>query len=153
MSHWSSKPIPGSSGGYQQKLDLVLVDEATTTFNEITWQSPKVISEYTKESFQPAKRLGKMMDSKVYLVFLEQPWWWFVLGLLICSAEKLCIHFYNHCGSTISLPFSIHKDPIYFVNILSVISFGCHSGIGFDTTMQIQPLPTQICGLLCWKLT
>ena len=29
-----------------------------------------------------------------------------------------------------------------------MISFSCHSGIGFDTTMQIQPIPTQICGLL-----
>ena len=148
MSHWSSKPIPGSSGGYQRKPDLVLVDEATTMFDEITWQSPKVIGEYTKESFQPAKCLGKTMDSKAYLVFLEQPWRWFVLGLSICSAEELRIHFYDRCGSTVSLPFSIHKDPIYFVYILSVISFSCRSGIGFDTTMQIRPLPARICSLL-----
>ena len=144
MSHWSSRPIPGSSGGYQQKPDLILVNEATTTFNEVTWQSPKVIGEYTKESFQPAKHLGKTMDLKAYLVFLEQPWRWFVLGLSICSAEELHVHFYNCCGSTVSLPFSIHKEPLSFVYILSAISFGCHSGIGFDTTMQIQPLPAQI---------
>lgn len=88
------------------------------------------------------------MDSKAYLVFLEQPWRRFVLGLSICSAEELCIHFYDCCGSTVSPPFSIHKDPIYFIYILSVIFFGCHSGIGFDTMMQIRPLPTRIRGLL-----
>ena len=73
MAEWSCNPMPGSSG-YIWKPDLNLVNNSTLMVDEISWWSPKVLTEYTKESFQPTKCLRKMMDSKAYITFLEQPW-------------------------------------------------------------------------------
>ena len=53
--------------------------------DEVTWLSPKIVREFTKELFQPAGHLGKTMDTKAYLMFVEQPWRRFVLGLLIAN--------------------------------------------------------------------
>jgi Fungal protein kinase len=143
MSNWSNKPIPGSSGAYQRKPDFVLLDESVKTVDEVTWQSPKVIGEYTKEIYQPAKRLGRSMDSKVYLTFLEQPWRRFILGISICAGEELRIHFYDRSGGVVSPPFNIHAHPEHLIYVLCAISFGSRDCIGFDLTMDIKPMPSQ----------
>ena len=74
------------------------------TVDEISWWSPKILAEYMKESFQPTKCLGKTMDSKAYITFLEQPWRQFILGLSICNSVKLRIHFYDQSGSAMASP-------------------------------------------------
>ncbi|KAI6008903.1 hypothetical protein F5J12DRAFT_782311 [Pisolithus orientalis] len=66
MADWSRTSLQGSTG-YSQKPDLILVDNTPVSLDEITWLSPKVIAEYSKESFKPASCLGKMMDTKAYL--------------------------------------------------------------------------------------
>ena len=135
---------------YIWKPDLNLINNSTLTVDEISWWSPKVLAEYTKESFQPTKCLRKTMDSKAYITFLEQPWRQFVLGLSICNGVKLRIHFYDKSGSAISLPFNIHTHPEWLIYILSAVTFGGHGCIGFDTTMEIKPVPAWIQGLLAF---
>ena len=86
------------STGYKRKPDLVLVSSAITLRDEVTWLSPKVVGEYSREPFQPASRIGKTMDTKAYLVMVEQPWRRFVLELSLandehqhlCKCSELC---------------------------------------------------------------
>jgi len=128
------------STGYNRKPDLVLVSNTITSCNEITWLSPKVIGEYSKESFQPASHIRRTMDTKVYLVMVDQPWRRFVLGLSLAN-EELRVHFYDHSGGSISPPFNIHVEPDSFLYIVGGLVFGIHSCISFDMTIKISPLP------------
>ena len=108
--------------------------------DEVTWLSPKVVREFMKELFQPARCLGKTMDTKVYLMFIEQPWRRFVLGLSIAN-DDLHFHFYDRTGSAISPPFNIHEHPDHLIYILSALAFGYHSCLGFDPSIRISPPP------------
>jgi hypothetical protein len=147
MANWSSKSIPGSSG-YNRKPDLVLIDNSALMVDEISWWSPKVLAKYTKESFQPAKYLGKTMDTKAYLTFLEQPWRRFILGLSICNGAELRLHFYDRSGGAVSPVFNIHMHPDRLIYVLCAVAFGGRGCIGFDVTMSIKPIPAWIRGLL-----
>ena len=140
MADWSSRCLPGSTG-YNRKPDLILVSNSVTSRDEVTWLSPKVIGEYSKEPYQPASRMGKTMDTKAYLVMVDQPWRRFVLGFSLAN-EELRVHFYDHSGGSISPPFNIHAEPDSFVYILSALVFGIRSCIGFDMTIKISPPPT-----------
>ena len=142
MADWSSQCLTGWTG-YQQKPDLVLVSSAIVPWDEITWLSLKVIGEYSREPFQPASRLGKTMDTKAYLIMVDQPWRCYVLGLFLAN-EEFHVHFYNHSGGAISPPFNIHAEPDAFLYILSSIVFGVHSCIGFDMAITIT-LPPSYC--------
>ena len=139
MVDWSSQCMAGSTG-YSQKPDLVLISNMITSHDEITWLSPKVIGEYSKELFQPASRIGRTMDMKAYLVMVDQPWRCFVLGLSLAN-EELRVHFYDHSGGLISPPFNIHAEPDSFLYIISRLVFGIRSCIGFNMTIKISPLP------------
>ena len=72
MADWSSQCLTGLTG-YNQKPDLVLVSNSIASRDEVTWLSPKVIGEYSKESFQLASCMRKTMDTKAYLVMVDQP--------------------------------------------------------------------------------
>ena len=139
MVDWSSQCMAGLTG-YNQKPDLVLVSNMITSHNKITWLSLKVIREYSKESFQPASHIGRTMDTKVYLVMVDQPWRHFVLGLSLAN-EELWVHFYDHSGGLISLPFNIHAELDSFLYIISRLVFGICLCIGFDMTIKISPPP------------
>lgn len=99
LSNWSKTSLPASTA-YPHMPDLVLIDNSAVSHDEITWLSPKVIAEYTKETFQPASRIGNTMDTKARLVLVDQPWRRFVLGLSIANSE-LRVHFYDHSGGAI----------------------------------------------------
>jgi len=92
-----------SSTGVNRMLDLVLVDNAINCLDKVSWQSPKVIAEYLKDSYCPRSCLGKTMDTKAWLVLVDQPWWHFVLGLSLVNLE-LQVHFYNYSGG-VTTPF------------------------------------------------
>ncbi|KAF8436279.1 hypothetical protein L210DRAFT_3648035 [Boletus edulis BED1] len=139
LANWSKTSLPGSTG-YSRKPDLVLVDNDAMSHDEITWLSPKVIAEYTKETFQPASRIGKTMDTKAYLVLVDQPWRRFILGLSIANCD-LRVHFYDHSGGAISPAFNIHADAQHFFFIIAALAFGCRASIGFDLTVEIHPPP------------
>ena len=139
MADWSSQCLTGLTG-YQRKPDLVLVNSTIVPWDKITWLSPKVIGEYSRESFQPASRLGKTMDTKAYLVMVDQPWQHFVLGLSLAN-EELRVHFYDHLGGAISPSFNIHAEPNIFLFILSGVVFSIHLCIGFDMSIMITPTP------------
>ena len=139
MADWSSRCLSGSTG-YNRKPDLVLVSNSITSRDEITWLTPKVIGEYSGESFQPASRMGKTMDTKAYLVMVDQPWRRFVLGLSLAN-EELRVHFYDRSGGSITPPFNIHAEPDSFLYILSALVFGIQTCIGFDRTIKISPPP------------
>jgi hypothetical protein len=131
--------LPGSTE-YIRKPNLALIDKGTISHDEITWLSPKVITEYMKETFQPASQLGKTMDTKAYLILVDQPWRQFVLGLSIANSE-LRVHLYDHSGGAISPSFNIHADAQHFLFILVALIFGCRTSIGFDPTIEIHPPP------------
>ncbi|KAF8432136.1 hypothetical protein L210DRAFT_3650633 [Boletus edulis BED1] len=139
LANWSKTSLPGSTG-YFRKPDLVLVDNDAMSHDEITWLSPKVIAEYTKETFQPASWIGKTMDTKAYLVLVDQPWQRFILGLSIANCD-LRVHFYDHSGGAISPAFNIHADAQHFFFIIAALAFGCRASIGFDLTVEIHPPP------------
>jgi hypothetical protein len=127
---------------------LVLADNSALVVNEITWWSPRVLAEYTKESFQPMKHLVKTMHTKVYHTFFKQPWRQFVLGLAICSGIEHCLHFYDHSGGAISPLFNIHTYPSCLIYIICAIMFSSCGCIRFDVSMTIKSVLTQIHGLL-----
>ena len=139
MADWSSQCMTGSTG-YKQKPDLVLVSSVITSRGEVTWLSPKVVGEYSREPFQPASRIRKTMDTKAYLVMVEQPWRRFVLGLSLAN-DELRVHFYDRSGGSISPPFNIHAEPDSFLYILSGLVFGIRSCIGFDMSIKLTPPP------------
>ncbi|KAI6142015.1 hypothetical protein BKA82DRAFT_4361475 [Pisolithus tinctorius] len=144
MADWSRTSLRGSTG-YSQKPDLILVDNTPVSLDEITWLSPKVIAEYSKESFKPASRLGKMMDTKAYLTLVDQPWRHYVLGLSITDSELLRLHFYDHSGGAISPSINIHTDAEVFIYIVCAVAFGSRSTLGFDSTIEISPHPAHSC--------
>ena len=122
----------------QLKARPVLVDNAAIMVDEVTWLSPKVVGEFMKELFQPTGHLGKAMDMKAYLMFVQHPWRRFVLGLSIANKD-LCLHFYDHTGGAIFPPFNIHEHPNCLIYILSALAFGYHSCLGFDLSIRIPP--------------
>ncbi|KAI6019709.1 hypothetical protein F5J12DRAFT_780815 [Pisolithus orientalis] len=107
MADWSRTSLQGS----------------TVSLDEIMWLSPKVITEYSKESFKPASHLGKMMDTKAYLTLVDQPWRHYVLGLSITDSE-LQLHFYDHSGGAISPSINIHTDAEVFIYISGILPSG-----------------------------
>ncbi|KAF8546336.1 hypothetical protein OG21DRAFT_1491318 [Imleria badia] len=48
MGDWSHNVLPGSQ--YDRKLDLILIDNSTAAVDKVTWLSPKVVGEYTRET-------------------------------------------------------------------------------------------------------
>jgi len=139
MADWSSQCMTGSTG-YNQKPDLVLISNTIASCDEITWLSPKVIREYSRESFQPASHIRKTMDMKAYLVLVDQSWRHFVLRLSLAN-DKLWVHFYDRSSGLISPPFNIHVELDSFLYILSRLVFGICSCIGFDMSIKISPPP------------
>ncbi|KIO08000.1 hypothetical protein M404DRAFT_23246 [Pisolithus tinctorius Marx 270] len=111
---------------YSQKPDLILVDNTPVSLDEITWLSPKVIAEYSKES---------------YLTLVDQPWRHYVLGLSITDSKLLQLHFYDHSGGAISPSINIHTDTEVFIYIVCAIAFSSCSTLGFDLTIEISPHP------------
>ncbi|KAN0088659.1 hypothetical protein V8E55_005716 [Tylopilus felleus] len=107
--NWIATPSMASSTGYSHKSDLVLIDNNAFSHDEITWLSPKVIAEYTKETFQPASQISKTIDTKVYLILSNLP------------------------------TFNIHSDAQHFLFIIVALIFGCWASIGFDLTVEIHP--------------
>ncbi|KIO09339.1 hypothetical protein M404DRAFT_21903 [Pisolithus tinctorius Marx 270] len=144
MADWSRTSLRGSTG-YSRKPDLILVDNTPVSLDEITWLSPKVIAKYSKESFKPASRLGKTMDTKAYLTLVDQPWRRYVLGLSITDSELLRLHFYDHSGGAISPSINIHTDAEVFIYIVCAVAFGSRSTLGFDSTIEISPHPAHSC--------
>ena len=143
MADWSSQCMAGSTG-YNWKPDLVLVSNMITSCNEITWLSLKVIGEYSKESFQLVSHIRRTINTKAYLVMVDQPWRQFVLGLSLAN-EELWVHFYDHSSGLISLPFNIHAEPDSFLYVISGLVFGICSCISFDMTIEISPPPINSC--------
>lgn len=137
LGSWSKTPLPGSTG-YKRKPDLILIDGNILTEDEITWLSPKAIAEYTKETYKPASRIGKTLDTKAYLVLVEQPWRRFVLGLSLANSE-LRVHFYDRSGAAVSSPFNIHSKAQHFLFLIVAITLGSRTSIGFDSTIEIHP--------------
>jgi hypothetical protein len=115
MAEWSWNPLPGSQ--YSCKPDLVLVDQATTTVDEVTWLSPKVVGEYTRETDQPAGRLGKTMDTKAYIMFIAQPWRRYVLRLSIASNASTSMI----ALAVPSLPHSISTNTLIIFSMSSAL--------------------------------
>jgi len=101
--------------------------------------SPKVITEYSSQGWTPSTRLTKTLHTKAYLVFLDQPWRRFVLGMLIAK-QQMRMHFYDRSGCSISPPFDVHSDPAAFVAVLAAVMFGSRPCIGFDPTMTVKPV-------------
>ena len=101
--------------------------------------SPKIIAEYSSQRWKPSTRLTKTLHTKAYLIFLNQPWRRFVLGMLIVK-QQICIHFYNRSGCSISPHFHVHSDPAAFVTILAAVMFDSCPCIGFDPTMTVKPI-------------
>ena len=137
MTDWSTWCMTGSTG-YSQKPDLLLISSTIASHDKVKWLSPKVIRENSRKSFQLVSCIGKTMDTKAYLVMVDQPWRHFVLGLSLAN-DELQIHFYDHFSGSISPPFNIHAKPDSFLYILSGLMFGIHSCIGFDMTIEIVP--------------
>ena len=54
------------------------------------------------------------MDTKAYLIMVDQPWRCYVLGLSLAN-EEVCVHFYDHSGGAISPLFNIHAEPDIFL--------------------------------------
>ncbi|KAI5988433.1 hypothetical protein EDD15DRAFT_2371481 [Pisolithus albus] len=122
LGSYSPRRMPGTVDGasaYHHKLDLILVEKSDL------------------ENIVPPP------ENTPYLVLLNQPWRRFVLDLSV-ARQQLRIHFYDHSGCSISLPFDIHSNPKAFVAILAAIMFGPRQCIGFDPNLTIRPtLPLQ----------
>ncbi|KIM59395.1 hypothetical protein SCLCIDRAFT_27348 [Scleroderma citrinum Foug A] len=133
-----SNCIMPSTYRYDHKPDLVLLENELVPCNEILWKSPKVLAKLTRESFTPTARIARTLDTKAYLIMIEQPWRRFVLALSFSKFE-LRLHYYNCSGGSISPPFHLQHDPQEFLFILTCVVFSPHSCIGFDDTINILP--------------
>jgi len=99
--------------------------------------SPKVIAEYSSQGWTPSTRLAKTLHTKAYLVFLDQPWRRFVLGMSIAK-QQMRMHFYDHSGCSISPPFDVHSDPAAFVAVLAAVMFGSRLSYPYFSQLQLQ---------------
>ncbi|KAI6004882.1 hypothetical protein EDD15DRAFT_2107761, partial [Pisolithus albus] len=78
------------------------------------------------------------------LVFLDQPWRRFVLGLSVVK-QQMRVHFYDRSGCSISPPFDIHSNPHTLVAILTAVMFGPRQCVGFDPIVNVWLiLPLQV---------
>ena len=145
MADWSDRIMP-SAYHYERKPDLVLLENELLPRDEISWKSPKVLAELTRESFTPTARIARTLDTKAYLVMIEQPWRRFVLALSFSKLE-LRLHYYDRSRGSISPPFHLQRDPQEFLFILACVVFGPRSCIGFDDTIDIiaqVPIPSPL---------
>ncbi|KIM55112.1 hypothetical protein SCLCIDRAFT_30622 [Scleroderma citrinum Foug A] len=133
-----SNRIMPSTYRYDCKPDLVLLENELVPCDEILWKSPKVLAELMRESFTPTACIARTLDTKAYLIMIEQPWRRFVLTLSFSKFE-LCLHYYDCSGGSISPPFHLQRDPQEFLFILTCVVFGPRSCIGFDDTIDILP--------------
>ena len=142
MADWSDCIMP-SAYRYERKPDLVLLENELLPRDEISWKSPKVLAELMRESFTPTAHIARTLDTKAYLVMIEQPWRRFVLTLSFSKLE-LRLHYYDCSGGSISPPFHLQRDPQEFLFILACVVFSPRSCIGFDDTIDIiaqVPIP------------
>ena len=130
---------PDGVGAFHHKPDLILIEKSDVPIDSLSWMNPKVIVECTSQGWKPSLPIAKTLHTKVYLIFLDQPWRRFVLGLSIAK-EEIQVHFYNHLGSSVSLHFNIHCNPKAFVGILTSVMFGSWLCIGFDPTITMRPI-------------
>ena len=137
MADWLDRIMP-STYCYDRKPDLILLENELVPRDEISWKSPKVLAELMRESFTPTARIARTLDTKAYLIMIEQPWRRFVLTLSFSKFE-LHLHYYDHSGGSISPPFHLQCDPQEFLFILTCVIFSPHSCIGFDDTINILP--------------
>lgn len=137
MADWLDHIMP-SAYNYNRKPDLILLENELVPHNKISWKSLKILAELMRESFTPTARIARTLDTKAYLIMIEQPWRRFVLALSF-SKLKLRLHFYNHSGGSISPPFHLQRNPQEFLFILTCVVFSPCSCIGFDDTVNIIP--------------
>ncbi|KAI6039432.1 hypothetical protein EDC04DRAFT_2895226 [Pisolithus marmoratus] len=133
--------MPGTiegAGTYHHKLDMILIKKSDPPSNSISWTNPKVIAKYTSQVWKSATHLLKTLHMKAYLIFLDQPWRQFMLGLSIVKWE-MHVHFYDRSGSSISPPCNIYHNPNAVVAILVAIMFSLCQCIGFDPTVTVRP--------------
>ena len=137
MANWSDCIMP-SAYNYDHKPDLILLKNELVPHDGILWKSPKILAELMRESFTPTAHIARTLDTKAYLIMIEQPWRRFVLALSFSKLE-LCLHFYDCSGGSISPPFHLQCDPQEFLFILTCVVFSPRSCIGFDDTVDIIP--------------
>ena len=135
MADWLDRVMP-STYHYDCKPDLVLLENELLSRDEISWKSPKVLAELMRESFTPTARIARTLDTKAYLVMIEQPWRRFIFALSFSKLE-LCLHFYDRSGGSICPPFHLQRDPQEFLFILTCVVFGPRPCIGFEDTIDI----------------
>ncbi|KAI6003152.1 hypothetical protein EDD15DRAFT_2361051 [Pisolithus albus] len=142
LGSYSMRRMPGTAdgaGAYNRKPDMILVEKSDPPSDSISWMSPKVIAEYSSQAWKPSTRLQKTLHTKAYLVFLDQPWRRFVLGLSVAK-QQMRVHFYDRSGCSISPPFDIHSNPHTLVAILTAVMFGPRQCVGFDPTVNVWPI-------------
>ncbi|KAH7918127.1 hypothetical protein BV22DRAFT_1134835 [Leucogyrophana mollusca] len=130
-----------NSGEFKRKPNLILLDQEVrrTTKDDgkkVMWMDTKAVGELTVEAWTPSTRIGKTVDTKAYLMMREQPWKRFCLALSFANSQ-LRVHLYDHSGCVVSPPFDIHKDPAFFLHVISAVSFGNPQCLGFDPTIHI----------------
>ena len=90
LGTYSTHCMPGNvdgAGAFHRKPDIILVKTSDQPTDSISWMSLQVIVEYTAQSFKPSMSLVKTIHTKVYLIFLDQPWRRYVLALSIAKQE------------------------------------------------------------------
>ncbi|KAH7918126.1 hypothetical protein BV22DRAFT_1051939 [Leucogyrophana mollusca] len=130
-----------NSGEFKHKPDLILLDQEVrrTTKDDgkkVMWMDTRAVGELTVEAWTPSTRIGKTVDTKAHLMMREQPWKCFCLTLLFANSQ-LRVHLYDYSGCVVSPPFNIHKDPAFFLHVISAISFRNPQCLGFDPTIHI----------------
>ena len=82
------------TGTFYRKPDIIHIEKSDTPTDSISWMSPRVIAECTTQGWKPSIHLVKTLHTKVYLVFLDQPWRHFILALSVVK-EDMRVHFYD----------------------------------------------------------
>ncbi|KAG0695457.1 hypothetical protein DFH29DRAFT_1005434 [Suillus ampliporus] len=91
-----------------RKPDLALLDDV-----EAQWDTIKAVCELMLQLYTTTGIIGKMIDSKAYLLLRCQPWRCFVLLLsLTHEYRELRVHMYDHAGGVVTPPIHIDSSKI-----------------------------------------
>jgi hypothetical protein len=106
---------------------------------ELQWSNILVVAELTSSHYSPAEHARRMLDTKAWLIFREQPWRCPMLCLSFSKEyHELRVHVYDHSGGIVTRPVDIHQEPDKFRYIMACIMYSTHDCIGFNSTMSIN---------------
>ena len=135
---WSAgnhaSPLEGSS--VRRKPDIVLLDNCDMNEGQIPeWKHVRALGEVTTQNYLP-QRIKSTVRSKAYVAMNEQHDRRFIIAISFFAESSFQLTLCDRAGIIHSPTYDIHKDPLYFLRVLTGLMFGDETVLGYDSSIR-----------------